>query len=314
LNPYDVTQLPRFANNERVWPYLYSPLAAVLLVPLTHWKLLSALRLWTYASASAFGLASAIATHRTRLPALQAIAFAVLLGIALNVRNVLEMGQINTIVLVPITLAIALRERRPLAAGACIAVAGLLKSSPFFLLVVFVAERRWRMLAAAAVTTLAVAALPLPFAGIETWRHYFEMGQRVSRLEPIPGLFPFDAPWSFSLVGVMMRAGARFAAPALTIALAIPIAFAAWRGRTGVFLSALSLMVLSAPLAYVHHVIYVFPGALLAFCDAAARKRTVFAVTLLVVAGIAGIDFPAQGEAARNFAALLALYALGFLA
>jgi hypothetical protein len=316
LNPYDASQLSRFDNGEHVWPYLYSPFAALLVVPLTHWKMMPAFRFWTYVSAGAFGLTSAIATHRTRLPAIQAIAFAVLLGAALNVRNVFDMGQINVIVLVPIMLAIALRERRPLAAGASIAVAGLLKSSPFFLLIVFAAERRWRMLAAAAATTLAVAALTLPFAGVATWEHFFEMGERVSRLEQIPGLFPFDAKWSFSLVGITMRAGAnaRLVAPAITIMLTVPIALAAWRGRAGVFLSALAVMILAAPLAYVHHIIYLFPGAILAFIDAATRKRPLFAVTLLLLSFFASIDFPAEGHASSNFVALMAMYALGFLA
>lgn len=316
LDPYDVANLPQFNHGQHVWPYLYSPLVAVLLVPLTHWKLMPAFRFWTYLSGGAFGLTSAIATHRLRLPTMHAIVFSVLIGLGLNLLNVFDLGQINTMVLVFITLAIVLRERRPVLAGACLAVAGVLKSSPFYLLVVFAAERRWKLCAAALGASVVVSALTLPFAGVSTWQAFLELGRHVSKLEAIPGLFPFDAQWSFSLIAVLLRAhvNARVFAPLITFLLTAPVALAAWRGRRGIFVSALAVMVLSAPLAYIHHVIYVFPGVLLAFQDAVARRRTLYATVLLLVSFVAGIDFPVDALAGRNFVAMLALYVLGFLA
>lgn len=315
LDPYTINNFAQFQPT-KVWPYLYSPLLAVLLVPMTFSKLAPAFRFWTLLSSGAFGFTSAVSTHRLRLPAMHAIVFSVLVGVALNLRNVFDLGQINTMVLVFITLAFVLRERRPVLAGACLAVAGVLKSSPFYLIVLVVAERRWKMLGAVLGTATLVSALTVPIAGVHTWQAFIEMGRHASKLETIPGLFPFDVPWSFSFVAMLMRAGldARIFAPVLTLALTIPIAVAAWRGRRGIFLSALVVMVLSAPLAYTHHVIYVFPGVLLAFQDATARRRTVLATALLLVAFIAGIDFPLEGHAGRNFAAMLMLYALGFLA
>jgi arabinofuranan 3-O-arabinosyltransferase len=68
--------------------------------------------------------------------------------------------------------ALQLRDKRPILAGMCL---GLLTVKPqlgFLLPLLFLAERRWRVLAAAVVTTCALVILSLLLFGIGAWKDY----------------------------------------------------------------------------------------------------------------------------------------------
>ena len=112
----------------------------------------------------------------------------------------------------------------------------------------------------------------------------------------------------------------RIGAGVLSLAAIVPVALTAWRhpNRDGVVLAALVVMVLSSPLAYVHHVVYVFPAAAALLLDAATRDRFARADALVLATAVAGVDFGALGMAAGhggfgaiNAAALATLYVLG---
>lgn len=70
--------------------------------------------------------------------------------------------------------ALALRERRPVLAGILL---GLLTVKPQLGLLfpfLLVAERRWSMIASAALTTVALVAASVAVFGVETWEGYFD--------------------------------------------------------------------------------------------------------------------------------------------
>ena len=77
---------------------------------------------------------------------------------------------------------LALMERHPVLAGCCL---GLLTYKPHFGLlfpIVLIADRRWRVIAAAAAVALAMAALSLTAFGSETWVAFFEWMPTTSKL------------------------------------------------------------------------------------------------------------------------------------
>ncbi|MGH6789077.1 MAG: glycosyltransferase family 87 protein [Pseudolabrys sp.] len=77
---------------------------------------------------------------------------------------------------------LALMERHPVLAGCCL---GLLTYKPHFGLlfpIVLIADRRWRVIAAAAVVALAMAAFSLLVFGSETWIAFFQWMPTTSKL------------------------------------------------------------------------------------------------------------------------------------
>jgi alpha-1,2-mannosyltransferase len=314
LDPYDPVVLLDLNRRQPAYPYLYSPLLASIAIPLTRLELLTAFRLWSAGSIAAFGLVAALTVATRSIAAVRVAAQRPLVGLlailvvgaALGSSNMIHSGQVNSFVLVPLVASFVLARRRPGLAGGCLAVAGLLKTSPVIVVFLFVAERRWRALLAAAVTALGIAGLTTLRVGVRGWERFFDFVDRTSRLEPIVGLFAYSAPPNFSLVGVVTRlthddlVTSRMIAGGVSLALLAPILVLAARrrdverGRAGLVLSILVVMVVSSPLAYVHHVIYVLPG-----------------VVWLLLLGL-GLETPSLG--ALNLAALLGLWLVGLLA
>jgi len=335
LDPHDLATLQSLDHGAPAYPYLYSPILALLCAPLTAFDILTAYRVWTVGSIGAFAVAAALAVARGsvatmrigRLGTTVCILAVLVAAGALDVRSSVHMGQVNTFVIVPLTASIILARRRPYAAGVCLALAGLIKTSPFVLLVLFAAQRRWKAVGATLVTTIAGIVLTLPVIGTRPWTRFFGLLDRMSHLVPIEGLFAFNAAPNFSFIGMSSRmtsdvASARLIGIVMTVLMTVPVVMVSVRGKKhdakGVLLATLVLMLLASPLTYVHHVIFLFPAVVWLLLDAIRRNHVVYAVSLLVATTTASFDFPLiamQAGTTRhsliNFGALVTLYVLG---
>ena len=105
--------------------YVYPPLFAVLVVPLTHFKVITATRIWTLFDAGltvlAVALASIEAVRRFRIRATKATicgiaAGSLLLGIG-EIKTELATSQTDTLVLICFVLALAWLDQWPILCG-----------------------------------------------------------------------------------------------------------------------------------------------------------------------------------------------------
>lgn len=145
---------------EKLRPFAYPPTAALLLAPVAALPFWVAYGLWTAATGGLF-LAAGL---KARLPWW----FVLLPPVAL----VAYCGQVTFLVGGLMLLALALRDR-PLIAGLLWGLAACVKPQLLVLApIALLAEGRWRTLAAAGATGLAVAGLSTAAFGVETWRDW----------------------------------------------------------------------------------------------------------------------------------------------
>jgi alpha-1,2-mannosyltransferase len=338
---YDIHSLQSAADSLKipgvVLPYLYPPALAFYLSPLTRLEPLAASRVWELLSLAFYVV---ILTQSVRLagqsirdkgsPSLIYLA-AFVLFFALPFDYNFILGQVNALVLVFILFAFTLAPgpRRDLLAGILLACAALIKVTPAFLLLFFLINRRWRVLTGflAGTATLILPAL-LSAAGRGAWAAFFNFLPAMSYGKTIPALFPASGPANFSIAGFFARLFENTMAVSLCSYAAALGLLALLVSRhlkmrdksdPAVLLPYFILMVIASPLAYLHHVIYIYPALLVMFCGMAdpgeGKSRGMF--WLVVFAALtAGVDFPDNYcKIERLPGALLSinLYALLFL-
>jgi hypothetical protein len=323
-------------------PYVYPPLLAQAGAALprmlreTAYRRLSLMS--CVAAVLAFGL---VLLYRARgvdgSPEDDAITLAIGLGLLLVLpfRDNLVQGQVNAFVLLAIALAVWLEARgRPLAAGAALAPAVLLKATPVVFALWWIARRRAAALAGLAAGGATLVLGSLASGGWPLWVSYLRLLRGLAAGSPPPGLPPFGALFNLSVAGfcarVLPSAWSRPAAVLVLLGLAILTARAIARAATpeaehGALLAVLALTVMAPPLAYRHHLILLFPALLLFLGDALRDRAYGRAAMALVGALLASINFPdraaylrldAAGGAARlltslNLYGVLLLFALG---
>lgn len=140
-NPYDI------AIREHT-PYLYPPLFAHLLAPLTFLPLPIASFLWTFGNCVAFALLFGLSFQSLNVKnsGPKCVWFIAFLPLLLG--N-LALGQVNLWIALLATFALTrdLERRTPWSAGLCLALAISIKLTPAVLLVHFAARRSWKLLA-----------------------------------------------------------------------------------------------------------------------------------------------------------------------
>jgi len=282
-----------------VFPYLYPPTLAALGRPLAALSPKRAQVVWDWLSLVAMALAATLALACVdRSGRASLIPVVILLLLLLPVRNNLHMGQVNPLVLVPVAAAcLAYLRGWDRTAGAALAVAALIKLVPVVLLLLWVARRRYRAVAAFLVTGLAGALLVALAVGLDRWLGF--LGFAVDSLggDRIEGLFALDVVWSFSPKSAALRAFGPGAAASIA-SLAVVAGVAIWLFRRArrapsdasaapLLLGFSVLMLLSSPVTYLHHVVYLLPGALAVL---GTSTRRAYWLVLLVV--IVGTDLP----------------------
>lgn len=227
-----------FARGEDIYAvgdpgYIYPPLLAFLMQPLTVLTARAASILWVFVNASlaaglcALAVDTARRTLQIRWPRPRTIIAATITFIFLAdaFRNELEWGNCNLIIMLPVLLAIRWLTTRPLTAGTLLAVAAALKYLPILFLAWLLARRRWRP--AFAMVTALVALLLIPAVEVGWSRNAQFLGSSLrgvsamlgSQASPIlaegmnaisspptaANILPLDAPYSVSIPSGMAR-------------------------------------------------------------------------------------------------------------
>lgn len=344
-NPYEAPVLSRLASAggtpNSVYPYLYSPFTAQVLIPFTKVPLNVLHPLWLrvlVACGAAIGWFACTAQRRWSssgtAPPLIAASLCVL---TLAVEDNIAMGQVNLLVHAFLVLALIsyLSGRRKLA-GALLAPAVLIKGTPLVFLGFFAARRALGSLLGFVLCTAVLIGLGAWIGGLWPWLSYIEHWPHFGYGKDIPNLFSADIIYNFSPSGQLARmlAGdrglvAKLAAFAtvLTLLGAIFVAASA-RGEREVLLALgpfAPVMILASPLAYLHHVIFLAPSAVLWLTWALAGRRTGAFCGVLFLLVITGMDWPSHyDELGRTFVGntlravnlygVVALYAFGIWA
>jgi hypothetical protein len=323
---YDVDYLNDLARKSgipgHVYPYLYPPFFAFAAAPLCRLSPFSARILWTFGSIILLSLSMTISIfmvrsainrhggdqlHRMRLLRCL-IVFAILLLWILPFRNNFRIGQLNILVLTFIILSLyAYSKRADIASGAFLSFAAVIKVTPVILLLYFIARKRYRAVLSCCVCLVLLAAATLPLGAFDSWHRFFGFLPTMSYGAVVPGLFHPGAYPNFSIAGLFSRlfvdnrVAVTIASVGVITSLISVLVFYTYHARNEmaarlVLMSFLVLMVISPPLAYLHHVIYIFPGALLVlsyvWMTFPRRKSMLIVSFLLAILVLVGMDFP----------------------
>lgn len=160
--------------------YIYPPpFAAVLSLCLPRLGFTAGLHLQTAAIIVSFLLSIAIVALAPREKNVRWLASLAVGVLALNLsafEHDLLTGNINSLVLLSICLCFWAEARgRSAVAGVALAIASILKITPALLLLYFIANRKWKALAAFAVATIVIVLPTLPLTGIAVYGDFFQV-------------------------------------------------------------------------------------------------------------------------------------------
>jgi len=148
--------------------YVYPPLFALLVVPLAHFKVATATRIWTVVDALLTLLALAMGaretTRRFQLPRSQAVLWVIaagglLLGMG-EFKTELGTSQTDTLVLASFVLALSTLDRQPVLCGMAVGFSANIKYQTLIVLPYLLLTRRWRAAFSTAVSSAGFALLP----------------------------------------------------------------------------------------------------------------------------------------------------------
>jgi Glycosyltransferase family 87 len=146
--------------------YIYPPLLAQLLVPLTLLSRETAAQVWFWLNVAVLiGVTAALdrVSQRRGFCWLVVPIFAVLL-------DALQIGQVTIILLALLTGAwLAVRADRRFLCGLLLALATWIKVYPAFLILYFAWKREWQVVRAALIVGLALALLQIALSGVDTF-------------------------------------------------------------------------------------------------------------------------------------------------
>jgi hypothetical protein len=208
-SPSAVYDVPRLWSAERMavhYPsvgfagFHYPPIYLLLILPFAMLPYAWSLLAWTVATFAAY-LTAMWKIDPERDSLWLAIAFP---GALVNLTN----GQNGFLTLALLAAALLTLQRRPILAGVMF---GLMSYKPQYGLLVpifLLATGRWRAVAAASVTVVALAALSLMFFGTQTWQAFFSsitftrhvvLEQGGSGFEKLQSAFAAARLWGFSV-------------------------------------------------------------------------------------------------------------------
>ena len=172
------------------FPYRYPPLTAEIAWPLTLLGPRPAAVAWLIASAAAFILSAYLLARLTDERWGKPVALALLL-LFVPALTTLRAGQINALLLLSMCAGLYfLVQRRAVATGIAVAVAGMLKLVPFAFLGYLFWRRQWRaaLVGVGATVALLLAAVPMMgWSGLVSYgRNFFSLGLANSLVPSAP--------------------------------------------------------------------------------------------------------------------------------
>ncbi len=160
-----VSGAPLYRDDEWL-AWRYAPGAALLFAPLAALPLGWARAAWLVLVAGSGVLLVRSLARRTQGAPPTLVALCTLLALARPLVEEFACGQVNLVLTTLLVAAFAIEDRRPVAAGALLAVAVGLKLAPAILVVDAVLRRRGRVLGGVALAGVLLVLAPVPFYGL----------------------------------------------------------------------------------------------------------------------------------------------------
>jgi alpha-1,2-mannosyltransferase len=217
----------------------------------------------------------------------------ILLGFAPAV-EMLYVGQVNAFALLALLLAFVLaRREQPIAAGALLALAIVLKATPAFLLLYFAAVRQWRVVGAALVGVALLTLLPAVQFGPGVLASYAETLARLSaEIHPRPlnlGL-PALLARATGFLGLALPDAWLRGLPRAAVAGAALLLLGSFARRApepdrrlSLFAAFGALGTLASPLIWYHHLVFLLPGLGVLVADRSRRMAALGVSCLLAI-------------------------------
>lgn len=298
-----------------VYPYLYPPALAFYLSPLSNLEKEKAGSVWRFLTAACIALLVVMSTyvcitlfHTPDKKILLIYGGSIALMTTLPFYNNLKMGQINCFVLILVLLAViqASVYKRQFVAGLIIAPAVLIKLTPIGFLVYFILQKQYKVIYGLLIGALIII-VPTLIAdnGLQNWQAFFYFSSTTGYGKTIPGLFPAASLPNFSVAGWAARLATQLSSVNIittailgTLGLILCIRhYQLRRTSKGILLLLpyLILMTIGAPVSYLHHVVFIYPGILISSVTLLQSKHSLripLLIGLLTLTLIASIDFP----------------------
>ena len=316
LDPYDTEVIQELAPKRLgfVFPYLYPPLLAMMWRPLLALSPESAHDVTVFLS-GLLAILNVGLIWRLARPSTRAAGWLVVFILAQLVCgpliSTLRLGQVNTLVVTLVLSALLFeRDGEPILTGFLLALAILLKVTPFVFLVDFVLRRRWRSLFSTLFFTGGIAGATSLWTGVGPWIAFAKR-----TLEPLP----FHPP--MSLDGLLAAVGRSIGLPrpfvliiviaGLTVLLVrLAIRLPALREEYGSPVAGWCMLIffslLAFPLTWHHHYyLTLLPFAYFVFRADSGVTKASLAIWLFLAAAVL-LRYPGDLHPIKPIAALIA--------
>ncbi len=173
--------------------YVYPPLLALLMEPLSLLPCDTAMHVWALINAGCWAVSTALLARyvSARWPARRLLAVTLTVVASFCFWHAywgFWLGQVHILVLCGIALALYLMEsRRPMAAGAVLAFVALIKFFPAFLVGYYLLRGRWRVVAGAALATVLLTGVMLAAVGPAELARSVPAAFSAVRYQVVPG-------------------------------------------------------------------------------------------------------------------------------
>lgn len=311
---YTAAQLSGSFSPQEHFAYLYPPVLAVAIAPLTAVFSDYQSAMWLWATLGLLGLLGTtwLLVNRERLNQTTLIVLIAAILALPAVGFELVMGNVH-LFLVALFIAawLGVERRTPtgsVVAGIAIGLATLIKVFPIVVIAWFVLRRRYLEAVSAVATMALLAILTIPFVGAEAWLDYPKV---LANLGPPPDAWSSIAPASL-LSEVLGDPLARIAV--VIVAAAILLWAGVRKPESFGFAVAVSVSILVVPTMYPHYLaLFVAPLLLLAVYSASATGPLLAYLVLFVASQSALLDLREavfRGTAVLGILALVAIAVL----
>ncbi len=319
-NMYDANYLDSLAARDyvanHVLPYLYPPFFAVVAKPLASLFPTTAQQVWDFLAVALFCLvvrfvmltpsdAAAPGTARSisMMETIVVGAFCYALVRLLPFTTNLDFGQINFLVLffLAASFYVIFNNKSEILAGAFLSVAALIKVTPALFALFFLVKRKWKALNSFLLSSFALIGLSVLLGGGQPWQQFLAFLPDLGYAKNVSGGFHPSIPANISVAGFFLRLlpGEGPTIRFLTMSV-LAILFGIlvykhlkYRNETNDYamvLPYLLLMILASPVAWMHHLVFLFPGIVFTlraiWVGKERRLRWVFLVLLMVFGAV----------------------------